>query len=563
MRDYTTFLKLDLNGRFTIVANKITVNALTRNESAYVYEPGHSFDGDFTHNLDAQVGAVVIVAGVALFGLWAIANDVDDIVGLQNADKSFLHLQSLKSITNEQVYLIERDDATNYSDFTNLTYGAKYYYTVERVEAASPFGTLYGTPFTDVNRTIPFDVLVQPLHTSKKDYSIVYGVISYNNGSGTSVSAVIENLDLVNNKIVVGIATAENNGNNSIDVIMPYTNDDNANSTYTIDYKLSSDNIWINWVAEAPNTPSPYINTIQNLIGGNLYDVRATYLDSEGVTGDNPQIISGIFIPFTLIDTKITTHNQDAKNRLLEQYKGKAGIEGLIESYSGNQIQDLEDALFPFYDRLNIEISEGVQLNGIGDIVDQDRLGLSDIIYRLFIRARIGANVSEGDIERLIEVWKLITQANVVKLEEIYPAEVNLATDVALPDELIDFAYALIQEVSAGGVGVGITTFLPEDAFAFDGANPAITKGFGDVKEQGITTSTSVFKLIDNTALFQTKGIDNTMLVMNDTDGTQANILSVDSEIQLTLDADIFIVGEDYYINANTGGKLAKIQGAN
>lgn len=258
----------------------------------------------------------------------------------------------------------------------------------------------------------------------------------------------------------------------------------------------------------------------------------------------------------------ITTHNQDAKNRLLEQYKKEPGIEGLIESYFGNQIQDLEDVLQLFFDRLNISISEGVQLNGIGRIINQDRLGLTDELYRLFIRGRIGANVSEGDIERLIEVWQTITQANLVKLEEIFPAEVNLATDVALPDNLIDIAFALIQNVSGAGIGVGITTFLPEDAFAFDGADPAITKGFGKLIEIGTTTATISFRLKDATALFITNGVDGTMLAMNDTAKTQANILSVVSESELILDADIFTTGQDYYINANTGGKLAKIQGA-
>lgn len=259
---------------------------------------------------------------------------------------------------------------------------------------------------------------------------------------------------------------------------------------------------------------------------------------------------------------KITTHNQDAKNRLLEQYKGKAGIEGLIEAYFGDQIQDLEDVLQLFFDRLNIEISEGVQLDGIGKIVDQDRLGLTDELYRLFIRGRIGANVSEGDIERLIEVWKTITQANIVKLEEIFPAEVNLATDVALPDNLIDIAFALIQKVSGAGIGVGITTFLPEGAFSFAGADPTITKGFGTLVSQGTTDGTSINKLDDSGASFITDGVNVTMQAMNDTDGIDAGIILIDSETQLSLDDDIFVTGEDYYINANLGGQFAKIQGA-
>lgn len=361
--------------------------------------------------------------------------------------------------------------------------------------------------------------------------------------------------------VAAGIATAENNGLQGIDVSMPYTNDRNNDSTYTVDYRVTGDVAWTNWVTEAPNTPSPFLTTILGLADGNTYEVRVTYIDPDGVTGDNPQIITGIFMPIPVVPI-ITTHNQDAKNRLLEQYKKEPGIEGLIESYFGNQIQDLEDVLQLFFDRLNIDISEGVQLNGIGKIVNQDRLGLTDEIYRLFLKGRIGANVSEGDIERLIGVWKTITQANIVKLEEIFPAEVNLATDIALPENLIDIAFALIQNVSGAGIGVGITTFLPEDAFSFEGADPAITKGFGELISIGTTDGTTVNKLVDSGADFVAAGVVPGMVAMNDTDGTEANVVSVDVT-ELTLDADIFVTGEDYYINANTGGKLAKIQGAN
>lgn len=363
------------------------------------------------------------------------------------------------------------------------------------------------------------------------------------------------------NLTTTGIATAARNGLQGIDVSMPYSGDDNTDSTYTVDYRIVGGVNWINWVSNSPNTPSPFLTTITGLVGGNTYEVRITYIDPDGVTGENPQIITGIFMPVPVVPI-ITTHNQDAKNRLLEQYKKEPGIEGLIESYFGNQIQDLEDVLQLFFDRLNIDISEGVQLDGIGKIVNQDRLGLTDELYRLFLKGRIGANVSEGDIERLIEVWKTITQANIVKLEEIFPAEVNLATDVALPDNLIDIAFALIQNVSGAGVGVGVTTFLPEDAFSFDGADLAITKGFGELISIGITDGTTTNKLVDSGASFDTDGVIIGMVAMNDTDGTEANVILV-TPTELTLDADIFTTGEDYYINANTGGKLAKIQGAN
>ncbi|MDI6799150.1 MAG: hypothetical protein QMD53_00455 [Actinomycetota bacterium] len=83
-------------------------------------------------------------------------------------------------------------------------------------------------------------------------------------------------------------------GVTTIAVSMPYSGDDNANNTYTVDYKLSADVEWTNWVTNASHTASPYEATITGLFSSSSYDVRATYNDSDGVTGTNPQMITNI-----------------------------------------------------------------------------------------------------------------------------------------------------------------------------------------------------------------------------------------------------------------------------
>jgi hypothetical protein len=111
----------------------------------------------------------------------------------------------------------------------------------------------------------------------------------WNGGSGTEISFAVDTT-------TVGVATAVDNGTQGIDVSMPYTDDDNNDSTYTIDYKESSDSTWINHVTNASNTPSPYTDTITGLRGAVEYDVRCTYNDPDGVTGTNPQIISNVLV---------------------------------------------------------------------------------------------------------------------------------------------------------------------------------------------------------------------------------------------------------------------------
>ncbi len=85
----------------------------------------------------------------------------------------------------------------------------------------------------------------------------------------------------------------------TIHVTMPYGDDGNTNNTYTVDYKLSSDSTWINWVDGSQinnHTASPYITDITGLTPSTSYDVRATYQDHDGVTPTNlqTQTINGV-----------------------------------------------------------------------------------------------------------------------------------------------------------------------------------------------------------------------------------------------------------------------------
>ena len=179
--------------------------------------------------------------------------------------------------------------------------------------------------------------------------------------------------------------------------------------------------------------------------------------------------------------TKITTHIEDAKNRLLFQYKNSTKLHDLTDAFFLEQVQDIEDALYGLLNRLNIDGSSGIQLDHIGNIVGQEREGFSDTIYRLFLKAKIGQNISCGDIERVLSIWSLITQAGIIELIEAYPAEVDLWTDTPLDAAIIDIAFELIQKVVSAGVAVHhVGVFDPDEAFAFEGGG-AETKGFGSI----------------------------------------------------------------------------------
>jgi hypothetical protein len=67
----------------------------------------------------------------------------------------------------------------------------------------------------------------------------------------------------------------------------------------------------------------------------------------------------------------------------------------------------------------------------------------------------------------------------------------------------------------------------------------------------GSNTTATAFKLINSAALYVTKNVKTGDVVHNDTAGTAATVVSVDSETQLTLNANIFTsTGQVYAVYA-------------
>lgn len=195
--------------------------------------------------------------------------------------------------------------------------------------------------------------------------------------------------------------------------------------------------------------------------------------------------------------SNIPDHNGDALDRLLQQYKGKTFIEGMITALFTNQTQEEEDALRDFYDRLDIDSQEGTQLDNIGDLVGQARLGFDDATYRILLRARIGRNVSEGGIERVITSWKLLTGASIVQLLENYPAEIELYSDVPISIDLLVIALELMNETIVAGVSLGaVGVYTPGASFGFDGNDDAL--GFGDATDTSLGGSFSYIQTVDS-----------------------------------------------------------------
>lgn len=193
--------------------------------------------------------------------------------------------------TNTYTVEYKQSTATTWSSWTAAAHVASPYIT-----------TITGLPL--VNRYVENcwfdDVMTFTTICSSTFVANSYDVrCTYNDSD--AVEAVnpqtITGVILPDYRTTPGAATAVAARATSIAVTMPYGDDSNGNSQYSVEYKLISDVTWSSWVNAAAHKTSPYSTTITGLTQAESYDVRVTYLDSDGINGNSQKVISGIIQP--------------------------------------------------------------------------------------------------------------------------------------------------------------------------------------------------------------------------------------------------------------------------
>lgn len=131
----------------------------------------------------------------------------------------------------------------------------------------------------------------------------------------------------------------------------------------------------------------------------------------------------------------------------------------LVRALAG-QWQGLEDALQQLYTERGIDTAVGAQLDLVGAIVGQPRNGLDDDDYRRLVSARSVVNRSDGAIERIIKVTRLVIddedldeEALTVRVENHGNATQVVAVDgVGITEGVANLLIAFLEEAQAGGV---------------------------------------------------------------------------------------------------------------
>jgi hypothetical protein len=152
-------------------------------------------------------------------------------------------------------------------------------------------------------------------------------------------------------------------------------------------------------------------------------------------------------------------------------------------------VQELEVAIFDLLTERALGTAADVQLDVIGKLVGQERLGLADEDYRTLIRVRIRVNRSDGHADQLIEILQLMAPlldpTNIIYTEH-YPAEVHIELGDPIGSVDPDLVFLMLNQAKAAGVRL-LFMFSPDlesETFAFSSGASVLDT------DRGFATST-------------------------------------------------------------------------
>lgn len=135
------------------------------------------------------------------------------------------------------------------------------------------------------------------------------------------------------------------------------------------------------------------------------------------------------------------------------------------------QQQEIEDAALDLRNALMLPTASGAWLDLLGRVVGEPREGLSDQDYRRFIAARLAVNASEGAVEQLLNIGRLLIEGAALYYPA-YPAGYLLLLVTVDPLTVILQARirAAVEQATASGVGVDLIEAGPtlDDVFLLD-----------------------------------------------------------------------------------------------
>ena len=141
--------------------------------------------------------------------------------------------------------------------------------------------------------------------------------------------------------------------------------------------------------------------------------------------------------------------------------------------------QTLETAQQQVLRQRTLENAVGANLDVIGKLVGQPRVGLDDDTYRRYCRASITANKSRGTAEELIDVADLVIFEDdavyVVTIMSVAAVIVRV-TEIGITDDLAQVTFNFLRRAASAGVRLVLEYGNTWPLFTFD-SGPGFDEG--------------------------------------------------------------------------------------
>lgn len=181
---------------------------------------------------------------------------------------------------------------------------------------------------------------------------------------------------------------------------------------------------------------------------------------------------------------RVIDHVDQAKDLLLTQYKNKPRMGGWLASLI-RRVQELDDAAYYVMWKRLIDFAELAQLDVIGRLVGEERRGATDPVYRVFLRARIKTNRSEGTIADISEIVEALIPGIDFRCNDVHPLGIAIDLDESPADPVR--VLLMLLDAKAGGVGLSLVvpTTDPDHWFCFNsvGDESDSRHAFGDAND--------------------------------------------------------------------------------
>jgi hypothetical protein len=165
-------------------------------------------------------------------------------------------------------------------------------------------------------------------------------------------------------------------------------------------------------------------------------------------------------------------YNDQNYELILSQFKNSDKLLGILYAYN-QQLDEIEDVLQELLNERWLDLAIGAQLDIVGDIIGESRLGRSDAVYRDAITAQISVNQSGGQPELIIFLAKEILDSDFRRLQEDYPGKVIVYGNAGATFTQDDFD-TIKKSVPAG---VLLIVSFEEDFILSDGSFLELSTG--------------------------------------------------------------------------------------